>query len=532
MSGPGFAAATPQCDATAAAEEAFAAGGNAVDAALAAAVALSVTYPHNCSPGGDLFALVRDPQGRIASVDASGPAAGAATLAAQRACGATMPLGGPDPITVPGVVGGWGAVHALGAALPWRRAFEPAIALAQDGVQVAPSLAGAIAAERAAIAADPGLSAVFRPSGVPLRAGERLRQPALAATLATIAQEGPRALYDGPLAALLVEGLAERGCRLTAADLRAYEPAAPAPLRVRFRGLDVVTSPPGSSGVVLLQALAALDAAEEPDPLGAGAGLLAEIFRLGGEARDRWLCDPRAHPFDEAGWLGEEAVGTLVACARAAAAGERPAAPGAGAARPGGDTVAVTTADGEGWAVSLIQSVFHPFGAHVLEPVTGVLLHNRGAMFSLEAAHPNALAPGKRPAHTLLPALVEQDGALRCVLGTMGGKVHAQILVQVLLRLLAGERPQAAVDAPRWVVGGIAAGERDDAVRVEEGVAVAARAALERARLPLDVVPRRSELLGHAQAVLVDPASPSGFAAGSDTRADGAAVAGLRPTPA
>jgi len=514
-----YGAATPHRPATDAAAAAFAAGGNAVDAALAAAAVLTVTYPHNCALGGDLFALVRAPDGRTVSVNASGPAGARADRRAQRAAGPAMPVTGAKTVTVPGLVAGWGEIHARGARRPWAAALEPAIAYAADGVEVAPRLADAIA-ENVPAAADPGLRAVFAPGGRPLAAGDRLRQPALAGTLRTLSDEGARAFYRGDVARRLAAGLAAAGSDVTAEDLAGFAPETGEALRGGFGALDVLTSPPNSSGVLVLQALAALEAAGLDDPLGADAGTLAEILRLGDHDRTRLLGDPAEAPFDRDAWLGEARIEDLVADAHRAAAGHRlPASVWANAA-PRGDTAAIVTWDADGWAVSLIQSLLHFFGAQVLEPSTGVLLHNRGASFALDEGHPNALAPGRRPAHTLMPVMVEEDGRLAGVLGTMGGKVHAQIHVQVLLRLLAGQPAQAAVDAPRWVVGGIEIGEPDDMIRIEDGCADTARDALARATLNPLPVPRGSEWLGHAQAIWLRPSG----GAGSDFRADGVAA--------
>ncbi len=510
-----YAVATPHRPATDAAAAAFARGGNALDAALAAAAVLTVTYPHNCALGGDLFALVRTPGGETVSVNASGPAGSGADRHALRA----MPITGAQTVTVPGLVAGWERIHALGALEPWARALEPAIAYAEEGVAVAPGLADAIAA---AAMRDRGLADVFAPGGRRLAAGDRLRQPALARTLGTLAADGAAAFYDGPIARAIVDRLAAAGGHVTAADLRDYAPESGAPLRGPFLDLDVLTSPPNSSGLLVLQALAALEAADLADPLGADAGLLAEILRLGDHDRATLLGDPRRAPFDREAWLGDAHVAELVAAARRAAGGHRLAATVQANATPNGDTAAIVAWDGDGWAVSLIQSLFHSFGAEILEPETGVVLQNRGAGFSLEDAHPNALAPGRRPAHTLMPVMVERDGRLVGILGTMGGKVHAQIHVQVLLGLLDGQPPQDAVDAPRWIVGGMEIGERDDMIRIEEGCADPARDALSRATLHALSLPRGSEWLGHAQAIWL----AGGPGAGSDFRADGAAAVG------
>src|SRR3954451_10932151 len=428
----GEAIATPHRAATDAGERAFAAGGNAIAPALAAATVLTVVYPHNCALGADLFALIREPDGRTTSINASGPA-GSATDAAELH---GMPVTGPETITVPGLVAGWEALHRRGAASPWGAAIDPAIELARDGVVVAPGLGDAIA-EAAATGAmtDFGMASVFAPRGTPLRGGDVLAQPALAGTLEKLARSGAAAFYRGAIAHQLLAGLGPLGTRFSAADLAAFAPEATAAVRTSVRGVDVLTSPPNSSGVLLLQALAALDTAAPADPLGTDAALLARVFHAGARERDRLLGDPRDSDVTLDDWLGPEAIAAVLAGRRQARAPEP---------RPTGDTVAVVAVDAEGRAVSLIQSLFNSFGARILEPRTGVLLHNRGAMFSRDREPPNALAPGRRPAHTLMPVLVERDGDLLGVLGTMGGKVHAQIHVQVLLRLLSGLPAQAA----------------------------------------------------------------------------------------
>jgi gamma-glutamyltranspeptidase len=510
----GWALAAPERHAAEAGVAAFAAGGNAIDAALATAVSLAVTYPHNCGVGGDLFAVVRHPDGRSVSVNASGPAARAADAAAQRARGPRMPATGADPITVPGVVRGWERLHALGAARSWRAAFEPARRYAEEGVEVAASLAAALAHAAADIAADAGMCEVFRPGDTALSRGDRLRQGALARTLEAIAEHGAGEFYEGDTGARLVAGLARYGSRLDGRDLAVFAPEVTAPLAGRFRGLTLLTSPPNSSGVLLLQALAALDAANLPtDSRAGGAGMLADLLRGGAEQREAMLADPRGREPDLEAWLGEARLAELITRARA------PRAVPTGA-RPSGDTVAVVAADDSGLAVSLIQSLFASFGARVLEPVTGVLLHSRGASFSLEPGHPNELVGGRRPSHTLMPLVVEREGELAGVLGTMGGNAHAQVLAQVLLGILAGLDPQSAVAAPRWVVGGLDPGESAAVVRVEEGVPTVAISGLDGRGYEVRTIPWPSEQVGHAQAIWnVDGA----LRAGSDPRADGAA---------
>jgi gamma-glutamyltranspeptidase len=495
---PRTAIATPEPQATAAGERVLAAGGNALDAALAAAAVLTVTFPHNCALGGDLFALVRDPDGTTLAINGSGPAPAAADAGALRRRSPVMPLRGPDTVTVPGVVAGWERLHAAGATFPARELLGDAIRLAADGTEVSANLAAAIAEELTGIQADPGLRDVFAPGGAPLRAGERLRQPALAASLRELAAGGARALYDGALGERLATGLARLGCALRASDLHGFAAETGPPLRGRFRDLDVLTSPPNSQGVLLLQALAALDASGPEDPLGADAGLLAEILRRGGLQREAELADAE---LDRERWLGAARIAELLEAASPA---------GHATSRPTGDTIALVAVDGDGRAVSLIQSLFWAFGALLLEPDTGIVVHNRGALFSLEPGHPNELAPGRRPAHTLMPVLIERAGELRYALGTMGGRAQPQIHAQVLLRLLAGASAQAAVDAPRWVVDG------DGTALVEESIGDAVVESLRAAGLDPRPQPRMSDELGHAQAIAVAP--DGSLDVGSDPR--------------
>ena len=516
-----YAVAAPEPHAAAAGERAFAAGGNAIDAALAAAAVLTVTFPNNCALGGDLIGLVRQPDGTITSINASGTAPRGADaealrqhLAQERSGSGVidMPTYGPMTVTVPGLVAGWQRLHAEGAVLDWTTLLEDAVRLASEGTEVNASLGRAIEAARGPIDADPGLRAVF--GG--LSTGDRLVQPELAKTLQRLAAHGLRDFYDGEVAARLVEGFRNAGIGITAEDLRDFVPETTEPISLSFRGLEVFTSPPNSSGVMLLQALAALEAGGVTDPLGVDAPALAGFLRQGATQRSEMLADPRTSAQCLDDWLGEQRIAELVSTA----------APDGceSTTRPTGDTVAVVTADGEGRMVSLIQSVFHSFGSRILDPATGVLLHNRGSFFSLTPGHPNELAPGRRPAHTLVPLMVTENGSPRCVLGTMGGKAHPQILAQVLLRVLSGLSAQAAVGAPRWIVGGIDVGESDDTIRLEEDLDDSAATALRTAHAHVVEVGAHDEVAGHTQAIVIG--GDGEFDAGSDPRSGGAALSG------
>lgn len=344
-----------------------------------------------------------------------------------------------------------------------------------------------------------------------------MRQPRLAETLRAIATDGPGALYGGAVGAALVAGLRRLGSTLAIADMETYEPERTAPLVGRFDGLEVLTAPPNSQGFVLIELLAALAelaADAEPDP-----ALVAQLFRLASRDRDEHLADPRRAAVPLERLLSPAHRDELLqAAGDAVEVGSRSAA--TGAPRPSGDTVAVTAVDGAGRAVTVIESVFHAFGARILEPETGVVCHNRGSSFSLRPGAPNALAPGKRPAHTLMPVILRSDAEL-VAQGTMGGRAQPQIHAQLLLARRRGLDPQAIVGAPRFVVGGLDEGTRTDVVLAEPALTRETAGRLAACGIEVVALDDRDERVGHAQIAAL---GPDGFAAGTDPRADGKAA--------
>jgi gamma-glutamyltranspeptidase len=418
-SGSHFAIATPHARATVDGMAAFRAGGTAVDAALAASATLAVAYPHMTGIGGDLFALVGRPDGTFVSVNGSG-AAPAIDPAVLRWDGGEMPLTGPLTITVPGAVAAWETLARLGGKLGLADAIEPAIRHARDGVEVPRSLATAIANHEEALRGDAGCEETFLPQGQPLREGEILQQPALARSLEIVAGEGASALYGGDLGLRLVQGLARMGSPLTLGDLAAHRTDVGAPLVGSFGEREALTCPPNSQGFVLLEILAAWERLNlDLDPLGPSAAVLAGLFGAASMDRDRFLADPRRADVPVDDLLAEPHLEEL--CRAVLKEPERPQ----GIVRRhvihgSGDTVAIVAADAEGWTVSMLQSLFHSFGSGILEPATGILCHNRGSLFSLDPRSPNVIEGGKRPAHTLMPAMVTRAGAVEAVVGTMG----------------------------------------------------------------------------------------------------------------
>jgi gamma-glutamyltranspeptidase/glutathione hydrolase len=524
-SGTRWAIATPHTAATEAGAAAFERGGNAIDAALAAAVTLAVVYPHMCGVGGDLFAVVRRPGhegGDLVAVNSSGRAPRAADPEAIRARhGDVMPLRGPDPITVPGAVAGWEALHRLGARAGWATFFQGPAALAHDGVPMPASLGTWLAEPEARdlFEPDPGMAGVFYPGGTPLAPGDALRNPALGRTLEALGAGGAETLYRGAVGAAYVEGLRATGSPVTAEDLAAHEALILSPLRGPFGGLHVSVAPPNSQGYSLLQLLAAFERLGlDPDPLGPDAGTIARVFLTGLHDVRRHLADPERMTTRVSTLLDDGHLAAFCDEVR----GDLTGPPGA--TRPGGDTIALVTADADGHAVSLIQSLFHGFGSGILEPTTGIVAHDRGGCFTLEPDRPNTFTPGALPLHTLLPAVLTGSDGLAGVAGTMGGYQQAQIDAVTIARTFArGMEPGDAVAAPRWIVDDVPADRSVPAVFAEADVPDTVIASIEAAGFAVETVGVHDETVGHAHVIR---AGAGGLAAGSDPRADGGALAG------
>ena len=522
------AVASPLAQATDVGMDAARRGGNAIDAAIATAAMLTVGYPANCGIGGDLLALVREPDGRVTFINASGRSPRAIDPDAVRRQHDTMPTHGPLSVTVPGAVGGWDALHRRGAAMSWADLLADAQAAAADGVPVSEGLASSIAETVPHLSGFADLAGLVAPGGTALSVGQTLRQPALARTLQAIADAGAAALYDGDLSDALCAGLNERGVPITRDDLREFAMSESEPLSADIAGWRVQAGRPNSQAYLVPRLLGMLASIDTPGGVG-GAGQplhrriaadrLARAFWLSSVERDAILADPRSMTQNVDELLTPDALRTFGERVMS----ERDSRPDATASapHPSGDTVAIVAADDEGRSVSLIQSLFNGFGSLILEPSTGIVMHDRGACFVLDPASPNALEPGKRPLHTLSPVLAESlDGDERLVVGTMGGHAQGQILTQVLSQLFAGASAQQAVSRPRMTVGAWEANESDDTVAWEDDLdpaMVSELAASASGRHT--VVPSQHSRMGHAHAIRVTHAN--GMDIGTDPRADG-----------
>lgn len=442
-------------------------GGSAVDAALGANAMLSLTEPHMCGPGGDLFALVWEPTTQsLHGLNASGRAPRGQTLAAlrERLGDATqIPGPGVHSITTPGAVRGWAALHARFGRLSPAQIYAPVIAHAERGVPIGPITANwwrhaiSVLLDDASIAGlRGGLEACFLPGGAAPQAGQVFRNPDLARTYRTLAEEGFDSFYSGRLAAQLVAYLERSGSALRAEDFAQATADWVAPITTDYRGWQVHELPPNGQGLSVLQMLNML----ETFPLSRWGWDSAEWWhafieakKLAFEDRARWYADPGFADVPVAALAGKD-YGRARAALIGTAANLAPRHGDPAISR--GDTTYLTVADDSGMMISLIQSVYSGFGSGLVPDGMGFPLQCRGAGYSLDPAHPNAYAPGKRPFHTIIPAFVTRDGEPAMSLGVMGADMQPQGQVQVLVNMLDfGLDAQAAGDAPRMRHDGI-----------------------------------------------------------------------------
>ncbi|HEY1394037.1 MAG TPA: gamma-glutamyltransferase family protein, partial [Methylibium sp.] len=427
-------------------------GGNAVDAAIAAAAALTVVEPVSNGLGSDAFCILWDGQS-LQGLNASGRAPQAWTReyfhAKYGADALHPPKRGWDSVTVPGAVAGWVALSERHGRLPFADLLEPAIELAERGhaVSVVVQQKWAVAAEE--LAAQPGFREVFLPWGRAPQVGELFRNPGAAKALRLIAETKGAAYYQGEIAAAAATHARQHGGAITAEDFAAYQAEWVAPIAQDYRGYTLHEIPPNGQGIAALIALGILSrfdlAALPPDSVEA-QHLQIEAMKLAFADVYRYVAEPRSMELTPAQMLD---AGYLAARASSI---DMKRAQDFGAGNPAkGGTVYLTTADESGMMVSFIQSNYMGFGSGVVVPQFGLSMQNRGHAFSLAAAGPNVVAPGKRPFHTIIPAFLTRGGEPVMSYGVMGANMQPQGHVQTLVRMLDyRQNPQAACDAPRW----------------------------------------------------------------------------------
>ncbi len=492
------------------------AGGNAVDAAIATAMALTVVEPTGCGLGSDGFCILWDGK-ELHGLNASGRSPMAWTPEYFERLGG-IPEMGWNAVTVPGAVSAWVALSRRFGKLPFAKLAEPAIECARNGFPVSPTIARLWALGAAKLGGQPGFAECFMPGGRAPRAGEIFRSEGHARTLESIAATEGESFYRGELAEAMALHSQANGGAMTVDDLAAHQADWVGTVSHRFGDSVIHEIPPNGQGIAALMALGMLDAH------GVGAHPLdsVETVHASVEAMKLAFTDLYQYNADidhmrvtpaellDAGYLRGRAG--LIDPARAGG-------PAYGVPRPGG-TVYLAAADASGMMVSFIQSNYMGFGSGVVVPGTGISLQNRGHGFTTQAGHANQVAPRKRPSHTIIPAFaMDADGAPRMAFGVMGGPMQSQGHVQMALRVLRyGQNPQAAADAPRWRV----TGGRGVAVEPEFDPAVVEAL---RARGHEVAVEAGNGVFAFGGAQLVLRLDSGAYAAGSDPRKDGHAVA-------
>lgn len=506
---PNGAIATPHVLASLAGSAVLADGGNAVDAIVAANLALGVVAPYYCGIGGDLLAVVWD--GALHGYRSTGRSPAASSYESLRSRYDRMPYAGADTITVPGAVRGWFDLLDRFGTRSFAELSARAVELARDGFVLsrpgAFRLTGSLAICRALGVDDRAL----RDTYVDTRTGARVHQPALASLLELVGASGADAYYAGPVAEAICAAIARAGGVMTPDDLARHQSAWVEPLRATYGDFEVAELPPPTQGASALEMLriaqtCGLDVAADER-----LHRMVEAAKSGLADRDRFIGDP-AHLALPA----EDLFSDARVSDRAAAIGPS-ATPWSPVRGADGDTAYLCAVDRSGLAVSLIQSNFTAIGSGVHVPEYGINLHNRGAAFTLDPGLANTFGPDKMPMHTLIPSMVLRDGRPAYVFGTMGGHAQAQIHLQVLTSLLIdGDEPHAAIDAPRWAFDPDSAAVRFES-RFDPELLDALRARGHR----VETMRAYDDGVGHAHCIQI---LDDGYAVAADPRAESAAL--------
>jgi len=499
-------------------------GGNAVDAAIATNAVLGLVEPHYNGIGGDLFVIYYEAKtGKLHGLNAGGWAPTGFTPEFLRSKGVTRNLSGIWSVTVPGAVKGWEMLRARFGSLPMADLLAPAIFYAEDGFPVSDVIADAWNGSTRKLAADSASAKAFLIDGRAPRAGEVFKNPDLASTMRLIGEKGTAGFYEGKVGEAILAVAREKGSTMTAADLKEYQPEWVDPISTTYRGWTVYELPPNTQGIAALMMLNMM----EQFPLGEygltspkAMHVMIEAKKLAYADMLRYVADPKFSKVPTLPMLSKDqgkARAGLINPAKAACAVEPSKFAGLTESE-GGDTIYLSVIDKEGNIVSLIQSLYSSFGSGITAPGTGVMLHNRGSLFTMEDGHPNQVAPRKRPLHTIIPAFMEK-GPVKIGFGIMGGFNQAQAHAQFVSNIVDfGLDVQQALEVGRFTKGSFSGCD----VQVEELVPDATRQALTALGHEVRTVRPRSGTFGYGQAVMSDGTGV--HYAGSEPRHDGAAI--------
>ncbi len=497
-------------------------GGNALEAMVAAAATIAVVYPHMNGLGGDSFWLIVPPEGEPIAINACGAAGSLATLERYQGM-SEIPFRGPQAaLTVAGTVSGWQqaldyASERYHQRLSLDLLLADAIHYAQEGIPVSVSQANATREKQQQLADLPGFAKVFFPDGNPPKAGDCLKQPALAQSLRMLAADGLDSFYRGALAEKIASGLQQLEIPITLDDLHDHYATVSTPLQVHHSYGTLYNLAPPTQGLVSLALLGMTDrlAMERCDEIQT-IHRIVEATKLAFTLRDQHITDPKEISNDSQSLLAEDQLDRLsrqIDAQQAAPWGE-PLLPG--------DTVWMGIADKQGWSVSFIQSIYHEFGSGVIIPETGILWQNRGAAFQLESGHPRCLAPRKYPFHTLNPAAARLKDGRVMVYGSMGGDGQPQTQATLFTRYVQqGMSLQQAISAPRWLLGRTW-GNASDSLKLEGRFSEETYQGLRQLGHRVERLDAWSEATGHAGAII---RHQNGMLEGaSDPRSNGSAA--------
>ena len=494
-------------------------GGNAVDAAVATAAVLNVVEPESTGVGGDMFALVWDQKEKsVRALNGSGRAPGAASIDELKSQGhRTMPDSGPYSVAVPGTVHGWETLLNSCGSMPISRILEPAIRYAEEGFPVSEMISFQWKQSAQRLARLPSGQEMLINGAAP-NEGELARMPTLATTLRAISEGGSDAFYKGVIAEKTAVFVQEHGGWLAVEDMAEHTSDWDEPISIDYRGVTCWECPPNGQGIAALEAL---NIAEGFDIKGMGAQSpdayhhLIESMRLAFADAFEYVADPRKADVPTAELTSKDFAATrrgLVDSKKAMSTVPY------GQVHGGSDTVYISVVDGKGNACSFINSIFTNFGAGMVVPGTGMVLHNRASLFSLDPNHRNALAPGKRPYNTIIPAMATKDGELYLSYGMMGALMQPQGHMQLISNMVDhGMEPQKAINALRFMVG-------NDQVILEEGIDPATARDLQGRGHQVGAINGHHRVsIGGAQVIQRDPETGV-LRGGSEPRKDGCAV--------
>ena len=517
--------ATSQTLASVAGSHVLEAGGNAVDAAIAANAALGLVEPCSNGLGGDLFAIIYEAKtGKLYGLNASGWAPSGLTIDFLESKGITkMPARGIYSATIPGVVSGWDLMHRRFGTMPFSKLLAPVIYYAENGYPVTELISARWQSSVKLLSGHPNSKALYLPDGKAPKPGDIFRNRELAATMKLIAAHGRDGFYKGKTAEAILDISKELGGTYTAADLADFQAEWVEPISTTYRGWKVYELPPNGHGIAALEMLNMM----ERYPLGEyghnsakALHVMIEAKKIGYTDMLRYTADPRFFQTPV-----EKLLSKNFATERAVLIDEKrasckvtPVQFASVASKPAGDTIYMSVVDKDGNIVSLIQSNFSGFGSGVVPPHAGFMLQNRGALFTMERQHPNALAPHKRPVHTIIPAFMEK-GDVKIGFGIMGGWNQAQAHVQFVSNVVDfGMNVQDALEEPRFTKGSFDGCD----VRIESRVDEKVREELKKMGHQVTVGAPYSQAMGGGQAVMSN--GNGVHFGGSDARKDGAAV--------